>query len=106
MWNEPTQNQLSQLPKLYETEETPLKDKRILMHFFLHGCDWYAAEFDGQDLFFGYVILNGDRDMAEWGYFSFNELKQLKDRLGLEVDRDLHWQPRRASEVKEVKTYD
>ena len=39
MWNEPTPNQLSQLPKLYETEETPLKDKRILMHFFLHGCD-------------------------------------------------------------------
>ena len=67
---------------------------------------WYAAEFDGQDLFFGYVILNGDRDMAEWGYFSLNELKQLKDRLGMEVDRDLHWQPRRASEVKEVKTYD
>jgi len=106
MWNQPTQKQLDQLPKLYETEEIPLRDKRIYMHFFLHGCDWYVAEFDGQDQFFGYVILNGDRDMAEWGYFSLNELKQLKDRLGMEVDRDLHWQPRRASEVKEVKTYD
>ncbi|MBU4599118.1 MAG: DUF2958 domain-containing protein [Proteobacteria bacterium] len=106
MWNEPTQNQLNQLPKLYETEETPLKDKRISMHFFLHGCDWYAAEFDGQDLFFGYVILNGDRDMAEWGYFSLRELKQLKDRLGLEVDRDLHWRPMPASQIPGVKVYD
>lgn len=106
MWNEPTQRQLERLPKLYSTEETPLKDKVIHMHFFLGGCDWYVAEFDGQDIFFGYVILNGDRDMAEWGNFSFEEIKKLKLASGLEVDRDLHWEPKPAGDIPEVTTYD
>lgn len=106
MWNEPTQKQLDELPRLYETEGKPLRDKRLLMHFFLNGSDWYVAEFDGEDQFFGYVILNGDTDMAEWGYFSFQELKRLKDRLGMEVDRDLHWQPTKACQIPGVKTYD
>lgn len=106
MWNEPSKNQLSKLPGLGETESVPLKDKLVRMHFFLGGSDWYACEFDGRDLFFGYVILNGDTDMAEWGYFSLQELKGLRMRPGLEVDRDLHWRPVKAGLIKGVKTYE
>lgn len=67
MWNQPTKEQLAKIPRLYETEGIPLKDKLIYHHFFIGGCDWYVAEYDGEDLFWGYVILNGDLEMAEWG---------------------------------------
>lgn len=35
MWNKPAQQQLNAIPPLYSTEETPLKEKMIHMHFFL-----------------------------------------------------------------------
>jgi len=74
------------LPRLYETEHIPLEEKIIHMHFFLAGCDWYIAEYDGGDLFWGYVILNNDHQSAEWGYISFSELKDIKIKGGLEID--------------------
>ena len=46
MWNAPSKRQLAKLPKLYETESVPLKDKIIHLHFFIGSCDWYIAEFD------------------------------------------------------------
>ena len=72
-------------------------------HFFLGGCDWYAAEYGPQErIFFGYAILNDDLENAEWGYFSFDELRQVKTRQEFEVDRDLHWKPRRAAEIERI----
>jgi len=103
MWNEPTKEQLSRIPKLYETENTPLEEKLVHFHFFLGGSDWYVAEYDGDDLFFGYAILNGDTEMAEWGYISFRELKELKVRPGFEVDCDLFWKVRPASQVDKIR---
>ena len=67
MWNIPSSEQLALLPRLYETEHISLEEKIIHMHFFLAGCDWYIAEYDGDDLFWGYVILNNDYRFAEWG---------------------------------------
>lgn len=73
MWNEPSAQQLARLPRLYEIDNIPLKDKMIHMHFFVGGSDWYAAEYGPSDRrFFGYVILNDDRHDAEWGYFSLD----------------------------------
>ena len=100
MWNEPSKELLAKIPRLYETEHLPLKDKLIHLHFFIGGCDWFICEYDGDDLFFGFSILNSDLDMAEWGYISFNELKNLK--VGwLEVDRELEdfWRVKKASEI-------
>jgi len=102
MWNEPTKEQLAKIPKLYETEKTPLRDKMIYLHFFIGGCDWYIAEYDG-DLFWGYAILNGDFDMAEWGYISLEELKSIKIPPGFEVDCDLYWEVRKASEIEKIR---
>jgi len=103
MWSEPTKEQLTKLPKLYKTEDTPLKDKLIYLHFFIGACDWYIAEYDGEDLFWGYAILNGDDDMAEWGYISFDELKKIKIPPGFEVENDLYWEVKKASEIKKIK---
>ena len=60
MWNTPTKERLAKIPGFYQTEHIPLKDKLIHLHFFIGGCDWYVAEFDFEDLFFGFAILNND----------------------------------------------
>ncbi len=103
MWNIPTKDRLNQIPKLYETEGVDLKDKLIHLHFFLGGSDWYAVEFDGQDNFWGFAILNGDLQNAEWGYFCLSELMEIRVRF-MEIDCELerHWQIRPASQVDKI----
>ena len=105
MWNIPTEERLAKMPKLYETEHVPLKHKVIYLHFFIGGCDWYIAEFDGDDIFFGFAILNNDYEMSEWGYVSFSELKDIKIQGWLEVDCELEeiWQIRNASEIEKIR---
>ena len=106
MWNEPTKERLSKIPRLYETESTPAREKLIHLHFFIGGCDWYVAEYDGEDLFFGFAILNEDYEMAEWGYISFAELKSIKLKGWLEVDCEIEeaWTVKRAIEVDKIRT--
>jgi hypothetical protein len=101
MWNEPTPEQLAKIPKLNETEETPAEEIIIYLHFFIGGSDWYVAEFDGTDTFFGYAILNSDYQNAEWGYFSLSELKEISVN-GIEIDNDLHWNSCKAGEVEKI----
>lgn len=102
MWNKPTTEELARLPRLYETEGFSAADKPIAMHFFFGGCDWYVAEFDGEDTFFGFAVLNGDLQCAEWGYFSLSELDELRFN-GFEVDCDLYWQSRPAGRIERIK---
>lgn len=94
---------MATIPGLYETEHTPLQDKIIHLHFFIGGCDWYIAEHDGGDLLWGYAILNGDYQMAEWGYISFRELRDISVG-GLEIDCELeeYFKPKRAAEIDKI----
>lgn len=103
MWNTPKEEQLGEIPKLYETEEIPLREKIIHLHFFIGDCDWYIAEYDDNDVFFGFAVQNNDLWYAEWGFASFSELKAVKVGGWLEVDNDLHWVPKMATEVKKIK---
>ena len=100
MWNIPSQKRLDKIPGLYKTENSPM----IHLHFYIFDCDWYIAEYDGKDLFFGYAILNGDMQCAEWGYISFNELKSININ-SVEVDCELekHWRIRPALEVEKIQ---
>jgi len=104
MWNEPSKERLAKIPKLYETEETPLQEKLIHLHFFIGAYDWFIAEYDGEDVFWGFVILNGDYEMAEWGYISLNELKSISVN-GIEIDCEVEeaWKVRRAAEVDKIR---
>jgi len=106
MWNVPSKERLDRIPRLYENEGIPLKDKLVCLHFFLGDCDWYIAEYDGEDLFWGYAILNGDLQNAEWGYISFPELRELKMDGWLEVDCETEesWVVRRVSEIEKIKS--
>lgn len=93
---------LREIPELYGTDKTPDLEKVIYMHFFIGGSDWYAAEYSqGDRLFFGYAILNGDLQNSEWGYFSLDEMQRIHFR-GIEIDRDLHWDVRKAREVDKI----
>lgn len=105
MWNTPTKERLSRIPKeLYETENVPLKEKLIYLHFFIGGSDWFVCEFDGDDLFFSYAILNNDFQNAEWGYVSFSELKEINIH-GIEIDCELeeYFPVRKACEIEKIR---
>lgn len=103
MWNLPTKERLNRIPKLYETEHVPLKDKMIHLHFFIGGCDWYIAEYDGEDLMWGYAILNQDYQMAEWGYLCLKELRDI-NISGMEIDCELenYFPVQKASEIDKI----
>ncbi len=102
MWNEPSLEELAKLPRLYETEDVPVEEKVVRMHFVLGSADWYVTEYDPHDeLFFGFVNL-GDPQNAEWGYFCLQELRQVRIALGFEVERDIWWRPRRVRDIPEI----
>jgi hypothetical protein len=102
MWNVPNEKELNEIPRFYATENIKAADKIVHEHFFIAGTDMYIVEYDGDELFFGFTVLNGDTDNAEWGYISFTELKEL--RIGyLEVDRDLYWTKRPIKEINRIK---
>jgi hypothetical protein len=92
MLNAPTEQELAALPRLYSTKSTPVEDKIVHMRFFLVGFNWYAVEYDGQDTFMGFVVVHGNANSAELGYFSLSELRGISLK-GLEVDCDIHWKP-------------
>lgn len=91
-----TQEIAQRLPALYATEE--LADPMVQVKFFYPDFHWtwYAIEFDGVDLFFGYV----DGEEAELGYFRLSELLVNRGIWGLPVERDLHFTPCPLSEVR------
>ena len=101
MWNTPNKERLAGVPKLYETENIPLKDKLIHLHFFIGGCDWYISEYDGEDIFWGFAILNNDFLNAEWGYISFSDLKDIKLNGGFEIDSET-WKMCKTSEIEKI----
>lgn len=53
---------------------------------------WYASEFDGKDVFFGFVI----GDFPELGYFALSELKTLLPF----IERDEHFKPKTLEEIR------
>jgi len=84
------------LPPLYSQEQEA--DPMVICKFFTPDSNWtwYAYEFDGQDLFFG--LIYGLE--TELGYFSLQELEAARGPLGLPIERDLHFTPKKLSEVK------
>tara|TARA_B100000614_G_scaffold252346_1_gene264891 strand:- start:1202 stop:1528 length:327 start_codon:yes stop_codon:yes gene_type:complete len=98
MKNPPTPEQLAKIPRLYETDNIQTKDKIIHLHFSFLSCGWYIAEFDGQDTLLCFAILNGNLAMAEWGMVSYEFLRRVNIN-GQEVENDINWVSKPASEV-------
>ena len=90
-----TKEILGRLPKLGESDGQ--KDPICQVKFFTPDAQWtwYGIEFDGQDIFFGFVIGLED----ELGNFSLNELREVRGSLGLPVERDKFFKPCSLSKV-------
>lgn len=86
------------LPKLYEMERE--SNPKVSCKFFLPMTkwSWYGIEFDGEDLFFGYVV----GEYNELGYFRLSELNSVEGPYGLKVERDLYFNPQPLSEVRKM----
>jgi len=91
-----TQELRRQLPPLYSQEA--VNDPLVICKFFTPDAQWtwYVIEFDGDDVFFGWVV----GFEQELGYFSLAELEAARGPLGLPIERDMHFRPTRLSEVK------
>lgn len=95
-----TKSLAARIPKLYETEGVPLRDKTAYAKFFhpVSNWTWYVIEYDGQDTCFGLVVGHE----TEFGYFSLEELSDTRG-FGLPIERDLQF---RAMPVQCLPVYD
>ncbi len=91
----------AQLPPLYAQENIP--DPIVHAKFFTPDSSWTWYITEGQDdegdfRFFGYVVGLE----KEWGYFVLSELESARGPLGLPIERDLYFEPRPFSRVREA----
>lgn len=91
-----TQENKKTLPDLY-AQDGKGGDAVAFVKFFdpCGSWTWYATEFDGEDRFFGLV----DGNEKELGYFSLSELKTVKGRFGLGIERDMYWTPKTLRQI-------
>jgi len=102
MWNVPNTKRLNRIPT--RQAGVPTLEKKAYLHLFMGGSDWYVLEYDKRDTFYGYAILNGDLQNAEFGYFSFSELKSLKVGF-MEIDCEFakYFKPQPLGEIDRLK---
>ncbi len=81
-----------QLPKLYETEGVPLKEKVAVVKFFTPWTNWtwYGVEYNPETRTFFGLVYGQEK---EWGYFNLDELESVKGPHGLKKERDLYFNP-------------
>jgi len=93
-----TKEILRKLPVLYSQEN--IDDPMVWVKFFTPDANWtwYGMEFDGKDIFFGYVVGLE----KELGYFSLSELKKIRGTFKLPVERDLYFTPTRFTAIKKI----
>ena len=93
---------LESIPALYSTEDITLKEKIIKVKYFLASFTWLVTEYevreDGDVLFFGYVQNHNAPGLSEWGYFTLNQLMEVKLFGVLGVERDLYFNECRFGE--------
>lgn len=65
---------------------------------------WFVTEYDPDErMFFGYAcMLPG---CGEWGWFSRDELEGFESKIGLGVERDLYYTPKKVKECEELKRF-
>lgn len=69
--------------------ETKLHDKGFI-HYFIGSSDWYVCEVDEDNVGFGYAILNGDIQNAEYGYIDLNEVTTLTLNGFIQTELDIY----------------
>ena len=93
------------LPKLYEQEGKD-GDATVYIKYFAPDFSWTWYVLEGSPIlgenkdeidyeFFGLV----DGFEKELGYFRLSDLKSFRGKLGLPVERDLHFSPKPLNEI-------
>ncbi len=92
-----------EMPDLGATSEESDPLMRVKLFDPTGSWTWYLSEFAGPaetappTLAFGYV--QGFEN--ELGYIDLDELSEMRGRMGLPIERDLHFTPTRLSEIQE-----
>jgi hypothetical protein len=76
-----------------------MKEHPAMLHYFCGSTDIFICEFDGKDEMFGFSILNGDYEMAEFGYISLSEIKHIAP-----MNLDYYWEEQ-SIELARYKLY-
>ena len=83
-------------PAMDASDGTTFEEKTYTAKFF-DPCGrgaWFMCEYDPVDrIAFGYIVSPLGPDCDEGGYFSLAELEGVRNRLGLGIERDIHWKP-------------
>ena len=80
---EENKNNTTAIPKMGETDDIPLDDKKIHQVWKESSVNfiWFIAELDKDgNGAYGYANLNADFD-ADWGYISIDEIKGIGAKL-------------------------
>lgn len=87
------------LPKLYSQED--VEDPIAHVKFFdpCGSFTWFILEYDGEDILFAFVRSHLC-PQGELGYVSVKELQSVRNRFGLGMERDIHWEPRPLSQCR------
>lgn len=92
-----TKENLRKLPPIYAQQNEG--DPIIYVKFFTPWSNWtwYAMEYDPEErMFFG--IVEGLE--TEFGYFSLDEIAEVRGPFGLKIERDRHFKPSPVSKVR------
>lgn len=60
------------------------------------GWTWWATEYSPEERRFFGLVEGFEREL---GYFSLDELEEVKGPFGLKIERDIHWTPKPLAEV-------
>jgi hypothetical protein len=76
----------------------------VYAKLFTPDAEWYlfVRDYVPKDKrIFCYAILNGDLQMAEWGWQTLDDLQQVRGRFNLPMERDTSFMPKPLSEAIE-----
>jgi hypothetical protein len=92
-----TKTLAASLSPLYSTENDPDPIARVKFFTPDSSWTWAATEYDPETrTFFGLVIGHE----AELGYFTLEQLEEVRGPLGLKVERDLYFTPKHLSQIR------
>lgn len=93
-----SQTLLSEIPDLYETENSLNPICQVKLFTPDSNWTWYIIELSKVDVKTCYGYVEGLE--SELGYFSLEELESLHGPLGLAIERDLSFKPTPFSKIK------
>jgi len=90
---------LDTIPKLYDTTDTTDPICQLKLFTPDNNWAWYIIEFSiDEDTFYGYVVGLE----SELGYFSLEEIEDVRGSLGLPVEMDKSFKPTALSQIKRI----